>query len=539
MATQALEPPFDEGADIADIVASIATLEDAVRVHGRHHPDRNAVTFDGRNLTFGQLDARSNQLASALAAEGLGPEDRVAVALKNSTYYFETLFGARKLGAVQVGINCRLAAAEMVYILKDAGARVLVLDSELIALADAIRADVGDGVRILVAGDGDHAGLEDYDAWLAAFPAADPGHRSEPDDTALQLYTSGTTGRPKGVMLANRNLQAYFAAARDIFPIPYQGVHLIALPLFHVAALVWSMRALTHGGHCVGLRDFDAERLLSMIEEYRANDFIVVPAVLQMLVNQADPAKTDFSSLKAVGYGGAILTEKLARRTIEIFKQPIYGMYGSTELAFGCTILFIDDAVLADPVLLESCGQPLPGTTLRIVNTETLEPVADGTVGELWVASGQRAKGYWNLPEATEESFRSDGWFRTGDMGFVRDNTLYLTDRLKDMIKTGGENVYPAEVERVLAEHPAIEDSVVIGVPDEKWGEAVKALVILCKGASADADEIIAFTRQRLAGFKCPKTLEIVESLPRTASGKVQKNVVREAYWRGHERRIN
>ena len=536
MATQAALVGSD---DLGDLVASVATLEDAVRVHACAHPDRPAVTFDGRGLTYRALDERSNRLANALAAAGVGPEDRVAVALKNSTYYYETIFGARKLGAVQVGINCRLAPAEMAYILQDAGARIFILDSELVALAARIREQVGDDVRIYVAGSGDHAGLEDYDDWLAGFPTTDPGHRSGPDDTALQLYTSGTTGRPKGVMLANRNLQAYFEAARDVFPVPYQGVHLIALPLFHVAALVWSMRVLTHGGHCVGLRDFDAERLLSMIEEYRANDFIVVPSVLQMLVNMADPAKTDFSSLRAVGYGGAILSEKLARRTIEIFGRPIYGMYGSTELAFGCTILLIDEPMLNNPALLESCGQPLPGTALRIVDPETFETLPDGQVGELWVASGQRAKGYWNLEQATTESFRTDGWFRTGDMGFVRDNTLFLTDRLKDMIKTGGENVYPAEVERVLAEHPAIEDSVVIGVPDDKWGEAVKALVILSQGAVANPNEIIAFTRERLAGFKCPKSVEIVENLPRTASGKVQKNVVRESYWRNHERRIN
>lgn len=522
---------------IAHVIASIARLEDIPRTYAAFRPDAPAATFDGFAMSYGELDARSNRFANALQADGVGPEDRVAVVLKNSGVYFETLFGARKLGAVQVGINCRLAPAEMAYILQDSGSPVLVLDAELAHLADDIRGELDRDLRIVVAGESS-SGLQSYDEWIAAFPDSDPGHRSAPGDTALQLYTSGTTGRPKGVMLSNANLWAYFEAARTVFPIPHPGTHLIVLPLFHVAALVWSMRGLSYGGHLVGLRDFDAQKVLALIPHYRATDFIVVPAVLQMIVNAADPERQDYSSLEAVGYGGAILTEKLARRTAEVFKRPIYGMYGSTELAFGCTTFVIDQAVIEDLILLESCGCALPGTDLRIVDTATHETLPDGQVGELWVNSGQKAKGYWNLPEASAESFRPDGWFRTGDMGFVRDGYLFLTDRLKDMIKTGGENVYPAEVERVLAEHPAVEDSVVIGVPDDKWGEAVKAIVILARGHSADADELMRFTRKRLAGFKNPKSIEIVDSLPRTASGKVMKNVVREPYWAGHERRI-
>lgn len=525
------------GRDVPEGMQYVRCLEDAVRLHAQLAPESPAITFDGDRVTYGEFDARSNRIANALAGEGIGAGDRVAVVLKNGRHCYETLIGARKVGAVQVAINWRLAPPEMAWIAEDSGTRILVIGAELAGMAPKILAQLDREVRVFVTGS-DAQGYELFDDWIAGFPESDPGIRSEPDDIAIQLYTSGTTGRPKGAMLSNANLWAYYRAAGEMYPMRHGGAHLIALPLFHVAALIWSLRVFVHGGHCVGLRDFDPARLLAMIPQYQLRDFIVVPAALQMLVNGADP-DADYSSLDHIGYGGSILTEKLARSAIETFGCPIIGMYGSTELSFGCTLLMIDHDVLEEPLLLESCGRALPGTNLGIFDVETLAEVRDGEVGELWVRSGQRAQGYWNRPEATAEAFRHDGWFRTGDMGYLRNGYLYLSDRLKDMIKTGGENVYPAEVERVLGEHPAIEDSVVIGVPDDKWGESVKALVILTAGGSADPDEIIAFARERLAAFKCPKSVEIRDAFPRTGSGKAMKNVLREPYWEGKERRVN
>lgn len=517
----------------------LTCLEDAVRLHARLAPNSRAISCGDSAVSYAEFDARTNRIANGLASVGVGEGDRIAVILKNGRYSYETLIGARKAGAVQVAVNWRLAVPEMAWIAEDAGARLIVLDAEFAHLAPAILSTMSFRPRILIAGeDGSPGGHESFDDWVEALPADDSGRSSAPDEIAIQLYTSGTTGRPKGAMLTNANLWAYYRAAGELYPMRPRGAHLIALPLFHVAALIWSLRVFVHGGHCVGTRDFDAPTLLAMIPKYQLRDFIVVPAALQMLVNAADPT-ADYSSLDHIGYGGSILTEKLARAAIDAFGCPIVGMYGSTELSFGCTVLIIDDAILDSSHLLNSCGRALPGTTLGIFDPETLEQKPEGEVGELWVRSGQRAQGYWKRPDATAEAFREDGWFRTGDMGYLRDGFLYLSDRLKDMIKTGGENVYPAEVERVLAEHPAIEESAVIGVPDEKWGESVKALIVLASGQTADPDEVIAFARARLASFKCPKSVEILDSFPRTGSGKVVKTELREPYWAGQERRVN
>lgn len=463
--------------DVPSSMRGIFSLEDAVRTHAQLAPESAALTFHDVTINYERFNDRTNRLANALMSIGYEPDDRLAVVLKNGFCSYESLIAARKIGAVQVAINWRLAPAEIAWIVNDCQSKLLVVDVELAPRMPEILNALGRPIEVYVAGTADVAGVQSLDEWAQAFDGSDPGRKSSPDEIAIQLYTSGTTGRPKGAMLSNRNLWSFFANAAQVLPMRPRGNHLIVLPLFHVAALIWSMRVFVHGGHCVGMREFDPSSMLALIPKYKINDFATVTTVLHMLERHADKT-LDYSSLDGICLGGGALSEISARRILKTFGCPVYGMYGSTELTFGCTLLWIDEALLERPELLESCGRPFPGITLEIRDPVTLERLDDGEVGELWVRGGQRSEGYWNRHEETAQAFRSDGWFRTGDMGCLRDGYLYISDRLKDMIRTGGENVYPAEVERVLGDHPDILEAVVIGVPDDLWGETVLAVVI-------------------------------------------------------------
>jgi long-chain acyl-CoA synthetase len=518
---------------------AIATIEDIVRTHGAGRPHAPVSTIDGRSLTWAEMDERSSRIANALRAEGVRAGDRVAVIAKNCQAIFETLFALRKLGAVQVAVNWRLAPDEMRYIIADAEAVMVFVGREL---ADGLASVVGrlKLVRKVVAIDGttEH-GFVPYEPWLAAGATEDPGDRSAPDDVALQLYTSGTTGRPKGVMLMNRSLFAFVRSAEAVFHGSPEAVHIQALPLFHVGGMNWSLQAFAQGSHCVAFRDFDPDSVIREIAVRRATHLMTVPMVIQMLLSRPAARTTDFSSLQVICYGGSTIPEKVLRDAIVTFGCGMYGMYGATELSFGATILTPEEHVDARrPELLRSCGRPLPGSVIQVVDPTSLQPVPDGTPGEIWFRSPQSGLGYWKKPAASAATFRSDGWYRTGDVGHVRDGYIYLSDRLNDMIISGGENIYPAEIERVLLEHQDVAEVVAFGIPDAKWGEAVHAVVVQAAGATADEAALVAFARERLARYKCPRSIAFAASLPRNPSGKVQRAVLREPYWAGRARRI-
>jgi long-chain acyl-CoA synthetase len=518
---------------------AIATIEDIVRTHGATRPQAPVSTIDASSLTWAEMDERSNRVANALRAEGVRTGDRVAVIAKNCQAIFETLFALRKLGAVQVTVNWRLAPDEMRYIVADAEAVMAFVGREL---ADGLASVMVQLplVRKVIAIDGPAAhGFVPYEPWLAAAAADDPGHRSDPDAVALQLYTSGTTGRPKGVMLMNRSLFAFVRAAERVFRGSSDAVHIQALPLFHVGGMNWSLQAFAQGSHCVAFRDFDPDSVIRAIAERRATHLMTVPMVIQMLLSRPAARSADFSSLQVICYGGSTIPEKVLRDAIRTFGCGMYGMYGATELSFGATILTPEEHLDASrPELLRSCGVPLAGSSIQVVDPASLQPVPDGKQGEIWFRSPQAGLGYWKQPEASAAAFRSDGWYRTGDIGHVRDGYIYLSDRLNDMIISGGENIYPAEIERVLLEHHDVAEVVAFGIPDPKWGEAVHAVVVQAAGASADEGALIAFARQRLAHYKCPRSIAFATALPRNPSGKVQRALLREPYWAGRKRRI-
>jgi long-chain acyl-CoA synthetase len=509
----------------------IATIADIVRVHAAERPDAVALVVGERVITFADLDARSSQVAQAFSAAGIGFGDRVAFIEKNGAEFFEVVCGLAKLGAVGVPVNWRLAAPEMLHIVDDAQAKVVVVGSEFFGHVEAIE----DRLAASVVAVGDHARWPDFDDWAASQPAEDPGVTMESDDIAFLMYTSGTTGPPKGVMLSNRNYFSKSTGIAEKWRFDAESVSLVVMPMFHMAGSGWALVGLAEGCTTVVLRDVDPPAILDAVARHRITNMLLVPAVIQMLLTT--PSDADFSSVRAIVYGASPITDDVLVKGLNRFGCEFLQVYGLTETTGSITQLDDHDP-LQRPGLLRSCGKPYPWVDIRIVDTDGVE-VPDGTVGELWTRSPQNMLGYWNNPDATAATVTSDGWLKTGDAGYRdRDAYIYLHDRVKDMIVSGGENVSPADVENVLMTHPAVADVAVIGVPDEKWGEAVKAIVVPAAGCPPSEAELIAYARQRLAGFKLPKSVDFADVLPRTPSGKLLKRTLREPYWEGVGRRI-
>jgi long-chain acyl-CoA synthetase len=517
---------------------TIESLADIIRTHGAERRDAPALELDGRSLTFGELDARSSQVANALRTAGVREQQRVAFIDKNGFEFFEVTFGLAKLNAVNVAVNWRLAPVEMAQIIEDAQAEVIVVGPDFIPAIEKVENELA-GVKTIVA-IGGHDRWTDYEDWLGAQPAEDPGVGSSGGDVAFQLYTSGTTGLPKGVMLTNDNFFKGVMGIADQWRFTPDSVNLALMPMFHIAGAGWSMVGLYYGCQTIVLRDVDPAVILKVIPEFGITNAFMVPAVIQFLLMMPDVKTTDFTTLRALVYGASPITDKVLVQGMETFGCEFIQVYGLTETTGAITQL---DGVDHDPVnranLLRSCGKPYPWVEFRVVDAESGQDVEVGTVGELWTRSHQNMKGYWNNEEATTQAVTPDGWFKTGDAGYTdADGFIFLHDRVKDMIVTGGENVYPAEVENALMKHPAVADVAVIGVPDAKWGEAVKAIVVKAADTDPTEAELITFAREHLAGFKLPKSVDFTDVLPRNPSGKLLKRELREPYWAGVERRI-
>jgi acyl-CoA synthetase (AMP-forming)/AMP-acid ligase II len=498
-------------------VDTLATLLAELAARG---PERPALTCAGRTTTFGELDARSTQVAHALIRDGVRPGDRVAVLTKNRPEYFELLFGAARARAVLVGLNWRLTAPEIAAIADDAEPAAVFVGADQKDLLPA-----SSGFVDLDAG---------YEAWMAGLPTAPPGTAPLPDDVVLQLYSSGTTGLPKGARLTSANLLHTPRMGREAYRMGPDSVNLLASPLFHIGGTGYGLTTLGQGGHTVLMAEVDPAAMLRLVVEHRVTHAFFVPAVVQMLVDQPGIAEAGLSCLQVVAYGGAPMTEALLLRAMATLRCAFMGVYGMTETAGSVTFLAPEDHDPGGPRagLLRSIGRSLPWHEVTVHDPITGEPSPVGEVGEIWVRSGQNTPGYWHRPEETAATLTPDGWLRTGDAAYAdADGYLYLHDRIKDMIISGGENVYPAEVENALASHPAVADVAVIGVPSPRWGETVKALVVPVPGARPSAEEIIAHARARIARYKCPTSVDFVATLPRNASGKVLKRVLRAPYW--------
>jgi long-chain acyl-CoA synthetase len=518
-------------------VGDVASI---VRNNLAKQPNAISLVLGEKTLTWAQLNSRAAQVAQGLRRAGVKSQDRVAFLDKNGIEHFEVFYGCAMLNAVSVDVNWRLAGPEVAYIVNDSEAEVFIVGQEFVPILDAIIKDLTKIKTVIVIGG--HPSHNDYERWVSAQSAVDPKVATKPSDIAFQLYSSGTTGRPKGVMLTNDNFFALLPAARDVWGMSENTVNLVAMPLFHIGGGGWATAGQFAGARSIIMRDVDPAAMLTLIEKQRITHGFVVPALLQFALIMPNIGTTDFSSLELIAYGASPISEAVLEGSIKAFKCPFMQVYGLTETTGVVTVLGPEDHDLssANKGRLRSCGKPFTGIELRIVDSDTTKDVPVGDVGEIWIRSRQVMKGYWNMPEETAKSIVKGGWFRSGDAGyFDKDGYVYIFDRVKDMIVSGGENVYPAEVENALMAHPAIADVAVIGVPDEKWGEVPMALVVRKPDTTVTEQEIISFARERLAGFKTPKTVGWIDALPRNPSGKILKKILREPYWVGHTRRVN
>ena len=512
-----------------------------IRQWAEETPDAPALTFEGRTWSWRQLHDDASRLANALASEEVGSQDRVAVLDKNTPAHFFALFGAAELNAVYVSVNWRLAPPEIAQIINDSEAKVLIVGHEFLPQLASIEDQLSTVRRIVVAGGG-HDKYVDLDEWIGSRAAADPGAAPAANDVAVQLYTSGTTGLPKGVMLTNANLGTGVPGLSTELGISAETVSMVAMPLFHIGGTGWALAGMSYGGHDLLLREVDPTAILAVIPANRVTHAFLVPAVLMFMLSVPGVTETDFSSFEYLLYGASPITEDVLLRSLDVMRCQFVQVYGLTETTGAITILRAaeHDPAGPHPERLRSCGVPLAGVEIRITDASDGSELPVGEVGELWVRTPQNMLGYWHKPDDTARTINAEGWLRTGDAGYVdRDGFVFLHDRIKDMIVSGGENIYPAEVENVLMSHRAIADAAVIGVPHDRWGETVKAVVVAAPGATADSDELIAYCRERLAHFKCPTSVDVVAALPRNPSGKILKRELREPYWAGRERRVN
>ncbi len=511
-------------------------LADIPRLQARLRPDGAAQIFEDRRTTFAEFDRRTNQVARALLELDLQPQSRVGYLGKNSDRYFELLFGAFKSNTVIVGVNWRLAAPEIEYILNDADCKVLFVSAEYYDMAAQL-AQQCPGISTMVAMDGAHREWPAFEAWRETWTQDEVHVAIAADDDAVQLYTSGTTGQPKGVQLTNANFLALFEATEAAQWGVFESgdAALACMPVFHIAGVNMGVLSIAQGTTNVIMKEVDPGLIVDFISRYRINYVFFVPAVMLFMSQLPKIRDADFSSLKKLFYGASPINEDLLKDSQEIFGCDFYQVYGLTETTGAGTVLPPPDH--ADG-RLRSCGKSYPGIDIKIVGADG-ESLPPGKVGEIAIRHAAVMKGYWNRPEATDQAIK-DGWFHTGDAGYTdADGYIYIHDRVKDMIVSGGENIYPAEIENALSGHEAVADVAVIGVPDERWGETVKAVIVLLPGAASSVDEIIAFARTRIAGFKVPKSIDFVDELPRNASGKVLRRELRAPYWEGKTRNVN
>ena len=506
------------------------TPTDSYSIHAAMRPNKLALICGERMLTYAELNARANRVANALRSLGVQEGDRVAVMIHNSLEGLEIVAGLSKLAARHVPVNYRLREHEVAYIINDSDANVVVAGPELVQVVEQARAGMPDkSVYIAIGGEAPGNWLH-YEELLEAASEHPPVGQSA---SLSVIYTSGTTGNPKGAYRPAGVPPQDVIQIIQAFELSESDVHLLAGPLYHSAPSFFTSVHLLMGATVVVQSRFDAVEALQLIDRHRITNTFMAPTLLQRLCDIPEEIAVTFdtSSLRAIILGAAPCPYALKVRAIERFGQCLWEFYGATETAI-VTILRPEDQ-LRKP---GSCGKAVQRQEIRLLDAAG-NFVPDGVPGEIWTRSPWLAE-YYHKPEATAKSMK-DGFFSVGDIAY-RDSEGYyfICDRKIDMIISGGANIYPAEIEAALSAHPAILDVAVIGVPDEQWGEAVKAVVALRPGKSASAGELIAFCAERLADYKKPGSVDFVDELPRNPAGKLLKNKIRESYWAGTGRRI-
>jgi acyl-CoA synthetase (AMP-forming)/AMP-acid ligase II len=510
-------------------------IADLSRQQATAAPRAAVCTFQGRTTTFAELEESSNAVAHGLLAEGIRPGDRVAILSKNSDIFLEIAIGVLKAGGVLVPLNWRLAPPEVAFILSHGRADILFAEADFLGLAR----DAQSGLRKIIAIGQAGPGVEVYSIWKNRQYTHAPSVSLKPDDVILQMYTSGTTGLPKGVQLTNRNYGASFELMDSL---PFQkiepGMTLFApAPFFHVNGLNAAFRSLHARARLLTVDQFRPAEVVDMFERERVNRATLAPAMIQMCLDVPGVAERDFSQLKLITYGGSPISERVLMRAAEVFGCRFAQGYGMTEATGAVSMLSPDDHDRNRNKLL-SCGRPIPGADVRVVGSSgaVCKP---REIGEVVVRGPIVTQGYWQ-DEAVTARTVVDGWLHTGDAGyFDEEGYLYIHDRIKEMIVSGAENIYPAEVENALFHHPDVADVAVIGVPDERWGEAVKAIVVVKPGRTPEPHDLIETARQHIAGYKLPKSVEFTTIIPRNAAGKILRRELRKPYWEKAGRNIN
>jgi long-chain acyl-CoA synthetase len=486
-------------------------------------PNRTAVIFEQREFTYRELASRCARLASVLQSKGVGPGDRVAILAANSAQYIEAYLAIPAAGFVIVPLNTRHAEAELRYALEDANATVLLTDRDPGTLRDLVTSVI--------------SMPDEYEALLDAANEAELGAGVTEDTLAGLFYTGGTTGKSKGVMLTHRNLVSNAFHFMTVAPPSGDRMSLIMAPLFHAAGSNGVLAGVWSGSCQLPLKMFDPSVALELIEKYRVTDTLGVPAMIAAISELQHKSPRDVSSLRLVAHGGSPIPTEVVRRAHAAFPNAEFvHVYGMTEASPLVTGLRFEEKFL-DVDRGRSCGQPLIGVQVKIVDNEW-DDVPTGEVGELIAKGPNIMQGYWNKPEQTAEVLR-EGWYRSGDMGYIDDEGfVFLVDRAKDMIVSGGENVYCSEVEEALYKHPAVLEAAVFGVPDDQWGEAVHAVVVL--RSDVQPEELIVFCRKHIAGYKIPKAVSFSDrELPKSGPGKILKRQLREPFWKGRDRKVN
>lgn len=504
-------------------------LGDVVRLNAEKTPENIALHYLDQDISFRELDERSGRVAAGLQALGLKAESRVALLNKNSATFFDVLFGAAKANAVLVTVNFRLTRDEVRFIIEDSEAELLIVGREHLAAVEGL-ATILETLNHIVVDDTPDC---EFAAWRDQQAQAPTEMPIDCESAVVQMYTSGTTGLPKGVELSHRAMINAALVGLDVwrFLCEQDSAVLATMPLFHIAACNLCIAALFVGARADIIRDATPEELAEILPA-RGINLVPIPAtVIHSMLRLHDIADKDFSALKVMLIAGSGTAAELLKEAGERFNCGFALSYGSTEMCGGVTYLGPDLCRPDAGKRLESAGRLLANSELKIVDENSTE-LSAGEVGEIIVRSNRLMSGYWHRPEANEEALR-DGWFYSGDAGYVdEDGLLFVVDRIKDMVISGGENIYPVEIEQVMHTHPAVEDVAIVGIPDEKWGESLLAFVVPKADIKLpEVDAMVEFLRPKLAGYKIPRRYEFVEAFPRNAMGKVLKRELRAPYW--------
>jgi long-chain acyl-CoA synthetase len=507
--------------------------------NAEYYPDKTAFIFKDKRYTFKQVNNRVNSIINALSVMGLKKGDHIGILAYNCPQYFEA-FALSKAGFVCVPLNFRSVARELIYLINNSEIKTLIIAKEFIDLVNSLKSQIG-GVKNFIALDFEADGMKNYEELiLRTHGPVEPGDNINPEDDAAIYYTSGTTGRSKGAVHTHKSLLAEINLPnRDLSP---EDNALCVMPFFHVGGTAaYQFGVYAAGATSVVLEKFNETDVLKIIESERITYVCMVPAMIIRLLDYPDLKEFDISSLKTIHFTGAPMPVDVLRRGTAVFGSLFHQELGQTEtlnLSRFKKNEYKINGTPKDIKRLESAGKPAIEGEIKIVDEKGNE-VPLGQVGEIVSCSDRIMRGYWKMPKETDETIR-DGWLHTGDLGRMdEDGYLFIVDRKKDMIISGGENIYSQEVEDALYSHPAVLYAAVIGVPDEKMGESVKAVLVLKSGATATEKEIIDYCKENLAGYKKPKTVEFFDSLPMTGSGKIQKNLIREKYWKEYDKKVN